>query len=85
MARSDKTLEDILDVIFYDKPSTQDEIADKLIKNRFPLDYSSYDFKVGTKYDIDSLEPSKFYKEQIQYKIIAHAHIPIVLQYMVKI
>ena len=30
MARSDKTLEDILDVIFYDKPSTQDEIADKL-------------------------------------------------------
>ena len=30
MARSDKTLEDILDVIFYDKPSTQDEIAEKL-------------------------------------------------------
>ena len=30
MAKSDKTLEDILDVIFYDKPSTQDEIADKL-------------------------------------------------------
>ena len=29
MARSDKTLEDILDVIFYDKPSTQDEIAEK--------------------------------------------------------
>ncbi|SDA64753.1 phosphate signaling complex PhoU family protein [Methanobrevibacter millerae] len=30
MARSDKTLEDILDVIFFDKPSTQDEIAEKL-------------------------------------------------------
>ncbi|AMD17742.1 PhoU family transcriptional regulator [Methanobrevibacter sp. YE315] len=30
MARSDKTLEDILDVIFYDKPATQDEIAEKL-------------------------------------------------------
>ena len=30
MARSDKTLEDILNVIFYDKPSTQDEIAEKL-------------------------------------------------------
>ena len=30
MARSDKTLEDILNIIFYDKPSTQDEIAKKL-------------------------------------------------------
>lgn len=30
MARSDKTLEDILNIIFYDKPSTQDEIAEKL-------------------------------------------------------
>ena len=30
MARSDKTLEDIMNIIFYDKPSTQDEIAEKL-------------------------------------------------------
>lgn len=30
MARSDNTLEDILNIIFYDKPSTQDEIAEKL-------------------------------------------------------
>ena len=30
MSRSDKTLEDILNIIFYDKPSTQDEIAEKL-------------------------------------------------------
>lgn len=30
MARSDKTLENILNIIFYDKPSTQDEIAEKL-------------------------------------------------------
>lgn len=30
MARSDKTLEDILNIIFYDKPSTQDAIAEKL-------------------------------------------------------
>ena len=36
MARSDKTLEDILNVIFYDKPSTQDEIAEKLkISSRY--------------------------------------------------
>ncbi|MCQ2970452.1 MAG: winged helix-turn-helix transcriptional regulator [archaeon] len=30
MTRSNKTLEDILDVIFYDKPSTQEEIAETL-------------------------------------------------------
>ena len=45
-------------------------IQQKLLKNKFPLDYSSYDFQVGTKYDIDSIEPSKLYKQQIQYKII---------------
>ena len=30
MARRDKTLEDIMNIIFYDKPSTQDAIAEKL-------------------------------------------------------
>ena len=30
MAKTNKTLEDILDVIVYDNPSTQDEIAEKL-------------------------------------------------------
>lgn len=30
MTRSNKTLEDILDIIFYDKPSTQEEIAETL-------------------------------------------------------
>ena len=45
-------------------------ILEKLIKSKFPLDYSSYDFQIGIKYDIDSLDPSKFYKEQIHYKII---------------
>ena len=45
-------------------------IQDKLLKNKFPLDYSSYDFQIGNKYDIDKIDPSKLYKQQIQYKII---------------
>ncbi|WP_432645124.1 PhoU domain-containing protein [Methanobrevibacter sp.] len=30
MTKSNKTLEDIIDIIFYDKPATQEEIAEKL-------------------------------------------------------
>ena len=41
-----------------------------MIKTKFPLDYSSYDFQIGKKIDIDSIEPSKLYKEQVLYKII---------------
>ena len=52
------------------KDTNELDIQQKLLKNKFPLDYSSYDFQVGNKYDIDSIEPSKLYKQQIQYKII---------------
>ena len=46
-------------------------IANKLLKNKFPLDYSSYDFQIGKKYNIDDIDSSQLlYKQQIQYKII---------------
>ena len=46
-------------------------IIQTLLKNKFPLDYSSYDFQIGTKYNIDDIDPSQLlYKQQIQYKII---------------
>ena len=52
------------------KPDRNINVQEKLLKNKFPLDYSSYDFQIGSKYDIDSIDPSKLYKQQIQYKII---------------
>ena len=45
-------------------------IVDELIKTKFPLDNSAYDFQIGKKYNIDMIDPSKLYKHQIQYKII---------------
>ena len=46
-------------------------IANKLLKNKFPLDYSSYDFQIGKKYNIDDIDSSQLlYKQQVQYKII---------------
>ena len=51
-------------------PERNNNIQEKLLKNKFPLDYSSYDFQIGSKYDIDSISPSNMYKQQIQYKII---------------
>ena len=45
-------------------------ICEKLLKNKFPLDYSSYDFQIGKKYNIDMIDPSKLYKQLVQYKII---------------
>ena len=50
--------------------NNNNNIIEKLIKTKFPLDYSSYDFQIGKKIDIDSIEPSKLYKEQVLYKII---------------
>ena len=46
------------------------KIYEKLLKNKFPLDYSSYDFQIGKKYNIDMIDPSKLYKQLVQYKII---------------
>ena len=46
------------------------KICEKLLKNKFPLDYSSYDFQIGKKYNIDMIDPSKLYKQSVQYKII---------------
>ena len=45
-------------------------IVDELIKTKFPLDNSAYDFQIGKKYNIDMIDPSKLYKHKIQYKII---------------
>ena len=45
-------------------------ISEKILKNKFPLDYSSYDFQIGKKYNIDMIDPSKLYKQMVQYKII---------------
>ena len=46
------------------------KICENLLKNKFPLDYSSYDFQIGKKYNIDMIDPSKLYKQSVQYKII---------------
>ena len=56
--------------IFKQSNNRNNSIIDDLIKNKFPLDFSSYDFQRGQKYDIDSIDPSKLYKQQILYKII---------------
>jgi hypothetical protein len=45
-------------------------INGELIKKKFPLDYSTYDFQIGNKYDIDMMDSSKIYKKEILYKII---------------
>ena len=45
-------------------------ICGKLLKNKFPLDYSAYDFQIGKKYNIDMIDSSKLYKQLVQYKII---------------
>ena len=57
--------------IFKQKEKDKDcNICEKLLKNKFPLDYSSYDFQIGKKYNIDMIDPSKLYKQLVQYKII---------------
>ena len=42
----------------------------ELIKTKFPLDYSKYEFQIGNKYDIDTMDSSRIYKHQILYKVI---------------
>ena len=45
-------------------------IQNKLMKNKFPLDFSAYDFQIGEKYNIDILNKPEIYKQQIHYKIL---------------
>ena len=45
-------------------------IQNKLMKNKFPLDFSAYDFQIGQKYNIDILNKPEIYKQQIHYKIL---------------
>ena len=42
----------------------------KLMKNKFPLDLSSYYFQIGEKYDMNKINSNEIYKQQIHYKIL---------------
>ena len=60
-----------LKTIFKKRKSDNDiNISNKLMKNKFPLDLSSYDFQIGEKYDLDKINSNEIYKQQIQYKIL---------------
>ena len=45
-------------------------IPNKLMKNKFPLDFSSYDFQIGSKYAKEKFDKPEIYKQQIEYKIM---------------
>ena len=45
-------------------------IPNKLMKNKFPLDLSSYDFQIGEKYDLEKFNSNEIYKQQIHYKVL---------------
>ena len=45
-------------------------IPNKLMKNKFPLDLSSYDFQIGEKYDLEKFNSNEIYKQEIRYKIL---------------
>ena len=45
-------------------------IQNKLMKNKFPLDLSSYDFQIGEKYNLEKFNSNEIYKQQIHYKIL---------------
>ena len=45
-------------------------IPNKLMKNKFPLDLSSYDFQIGEKYNLEKFNSNEIYKQQIHYKIL---------------
>ena len=47
-------------------------IKNKLMKNKFPLDLSSYDFQIGEKYDLEKFNSNEIYKQQIHYKILTN-------------
>ena len=45
-------------------------IPNKLMKNKFPLDFSSYDFQIGNKYAKEKFDKPEIYKQQIEYKFL---------------
>ena len=47
-------------------------IQNKLMKNKFPLDLSSYDFQIGEKYNLEKFNSNEIYKQQIHYKILTN-------------
>ena len=60
-----------LKTIFKNRKSFEGiNIPSKLIKNKFPLDYSSYGFQIGNKYAKEKFEKPEIYKQQIEYKIL---------------
>jgi hypothetical protein len=52
------------------KSNDEINIANKLMKNKFPLDFSSYDFQIGNKYAKEKFDKPEIYKQQIEYKIL---------------
>ena len=46
------------------------DIKNKLMKNKFPLDFSSYDFQIWEKYNINNFNKPEIYKQEIYFKII---------------
>ena len=52
------------------KSDNKINISEKLMKNKFPLDFSSYDFQIDQKYDINKFDSQEINKQQIEYKIL---------------
>ena len=52
------------------KTNNNINIPNKLMKNKFPLDLSSYDFQIGEKYNLEKFNSNEIYKQQIHYKIL---------------
>ena len=48
------------------------DIQKKLMKNKFPLDLSSYDFQVGETYELEKYNSNEIYRHQIHYKILTN-------------
>ena len=52
------------------KNITNNNIAESLLKNKFPLNYYLNNIKINNKYNINSIENNKLYKQYVYYKII---------------
>ena len=54
------------------KENNNINIQNELMKYKFPLDLSSYDFQVGEKYEIEKINSNEIYMHQIHYKILTN-------------
>ena len=54
------------------KEDSNNNIINKLMKNKFPLDLSSYDFQVGETYELEKYNSNEIYRHQIHYKILTN-------------